>query len=462
MAARQDQGLLATLIVFVILFLFSFVAAYVGWKSYGESQQRVAGLDDDLRGARDAQSNLQAQVESLRQWIGVGQFDNADDVQKTYDEDMQRFGGTFDEASRAYRTILEYVDQEKLTLATQETATKEKLKKALEDLAAVEAAKEAQVVQFQNQMRQAKEDTASERSKFEQDRRHLEQVEQELKENLQKQRTQYEADIARLTTAVQELTDKLTKSDRAKTNLMAQVSKSSDSFEVADGRVSWVSQDGTLWVNLGSADSLRRQITFSVFDADQSDAARATKKGSIEITRVLGDHLSEARITEDDPRNPILSGDQIYSQVWQRGRKLQFALTGVVDVDDDGHSDLQLVRDLVELNGGSVDAYLDEEGKVHGEITVETRYLLLGSPPDGPNQASLIKGWNDMGSDAVTHGVEKITLDKFLSQIGYAPGDQMVQMGQGARSADFPPPAESNQGIFRPRSPLRSSVPTPY
>ena len=39
--------------------------------------------------------------------------------------------------------------------------------------------------------------------------------------------------------------------------------------------------------------------------------------------------MAEARITKDDPTNPILTGDNIYSQVWHRGKKLHFALTGV-------------------------------------------------------------------------------------------------------------------------------------
>ena len=83
------------------------------------------------------------------------------------------------------------------------------------------------------------------------------------------------------------------------------------SFDVADGRVSWVNQNGTVWINLGAADSLRRQMTFTVYDADQHDAAKAEKKGSLEVTRILGDHMAEARITEDDPKNPIITGDQV-------------------------------------------------------------------------------------------------------------------------------------------------------
>ena len=256
-----------------------------------------------------------------------------------------------------------------------------------------------------------------------------------------------------------------------RTNLLAEASKSAESFEVPDGRISWVNQNGTVWINLGAADSLRRQITFSVFDADQQDPAKTDQKGSIEVTRILGDHMAEARITNDDPRNPILTGDQIYSQVWHRGKKLRFALTGIIDLDGDGRSDMKLARDLIELNGGVVDAYLADDGKVEGEITVNTRYLVLGDFPEEANQAALQEGWQEMSDDAKTNGVEVITLDKFLNQIGYAPDDRMVQLGAGARAVDFPPqpdagplPSESRGGStqFRPRTPNIPNHPESY
>jgi hypothetical protein len=73
-------------------------------------------------------------------------------------------------------------------------------------------------------------------------------------------------------------------------------------------------------------------------------------------------------------------------------------------------------------------------------------------------------GFNQMSDDAKVNGVEVITLDKFLNQIGYAPDDRIVQLGAGARASDFPAEAEAGAGArnptrtqpqFRPRSPSR-------
>ena len=149
--------------------------------------------------------------------------------------------------------------------------------------------------------------------------------------------------------------------------------------------------------------------------------------------------MAEARITNDDPTNPILTGDNIYSQIWHRGKKLHFAITGVIDVDGDGQSDMQLARELIELNGGIVDAYLDDSGKVQGEITANTRYLVSGEVAGkGLQGQAARRHQRDVQDGSKSLGVETITLPEFLSQMGYKPQDRMVPLGIGASARDFP------------------------
>jgi hypothetical protein len=465
MAARQDQGLVFTLIAFVILFIVAFVAAYVGWKSYGESETHVAELQNQLSAAQSAVAKNQGEKEQLSTWMGVGQFDNVEDVQKTVEQDMARYAANFDESRRSYRNIVEYLAKENESISSRLVTATDSLKKTNDQLLAVEAEKEKQVAQYEAQMNAAGADAAAQRASFKKDRDSLEAKKQELLDNLAQQEAKYEQQITDLNKQLKELNLNLSKSERAKDNLLAEVSKSADSFEVPDGRIAWVNQNGTAWINLGSADSLRRQITFSVFDADNQDPAKSSNKGSIEVTKILGDHMAEAHITMDDPRDPILAGDQIYSQVWHRGKQLHFALSGIIDMDGDGHNDMKMARDLVELNGGVVDAYLEEDGTVNGEITVNTRYLVLGSFPQEARQVAMQAGWERMSTDAKTNGVEVIALDKFLNQIGYAADDRMVRLGAGARGIDFPPQPEAGaipsgprgSTPFRPRSPSQSA-----
>jgi hypothetical protein len=469
MAARQDQGLQIALIILIFLFIVSAVVAYLGWKGYGEADQRATELSNQLRDAQTQVGNLQTQNEDMRDWIGVGRTDNFEDVKKVYEDDMTAYGqAVADEDRRRYRTALESVFKEGRNTAAREFEAKNEVKELTSRLQAIEAENEKQLAQYQEQLKKKEADAASERNKFTEFRSQLEQDKKDLLSNLEKQRAELEGEIGTRDTTIKERETKIAELTRAVQHWREQVPKDTESFEVADGRIAWVNQDGTVWINVGEADSLRRQVTFNVYDADEHDADRAVKKASIEVTRLMGDHMAEARVTEDTPTNPILTGDNIYSPVWHRGKKLRFALTGLVDIDDDGASDLQLARDLITLNGGSVDAYLGDDGKMVGEITAHTRYLVLGHVPESAARANLQTGYQEMSKIATELGIETITLDQFLNQMGYKPGDRTVRLGAGATARDVPVDPESTPEIegkpsqSRPRTPYRAKVTTPY
>ena len=59
----------------------------------------------------------------------------------------------------------------------------------------------------------------------------------------------------------------------------------------------------TVWINLGRADGLEPQITFSVYSGDTDNLAKATKKASIEVTQITSDHMAE-RVVEDKNSDP--------------------------------------------------------------------------------------------------------------------------------------------------------------
>jgi hypothetical protein len=179
--------------------------------------------------------------------------------------------------------------------------------------------------------------------------------------------------------------------------------------------------------------------------------------------------MAEARITKDDPTNPILTGDNIYSQVWHRGKQLHFALTGFIDIDGDGQSDMQLALDLIKLNGGVVDAYLKDDGKIEGKIEANTRYLVLGDVPNSAVKSALAEKYHEMSKSAAEKGVQTITLAQFVDQMGYKPQDRTIHLGTGSTARDFPPRQESSvepavsAGGFRvrPLPPAPAAAPKP-
>ncbi|MCI0333329.1 MAG: hypothetical protein L0228_08920 [Planctomycetes bacterium] len=465
MAARQDQTLQIFLIVFIFLTLALAVGTYLGWRGYSEAEQRAANLQSALNEKTTQIQTQQTTIEDHQEHMGFGRSDSPESVKTAFEADMKAYNpGVSPEGSGSYRKALEAVYNDAQNAAAREAKLKEQLSELTKAMQALQGQKAAEIAKIEEARTKAQSDLAAAQNSFLQDREKMKKSETSLMATVESQKNEFEAKLAQFQTEKAALEKEIGKLADANEILKSQRKDEPGSFEFADGRISWVNQNGTVWINLGSADSLRRQVTFSVYDADQHDAAKATKKGSIEVTRVLGPHMAEAKVTEDDAKNPILTGDNIYSQVWHRGKQLHFALTGFIDIDGDGRSDMPLARELIAMNDGIVDAYLNDDGTVEGEITANTRYLVLGDIPESATQVKLQTGFHSMSTEASKLGVESITLAEFLGQMGYKPQDRTVQLGEGATARDFPARPEDESAPvsaprFRARTPYRAPAP---
>ena len=230
-----------------------------------------------------------------------------------------------------------------------------------------------------------------------------------------------------------------------------------------DGKILTVRpRSGRVLINLGSADGLRRQVTFTVYGVDVNNVAREEKKGSIEVTSV-GLHTSEAKITNDSFDDPILRDDVIYTPLWSTKTALHFAIAGSIDINDDGRDDRRIIKNLIRLNGGSVDAE-DVDGKIVGQVTPQTRYVVLGKEPsvgdsDQGDAAARRTAWSNMINQADRYGVEQLSVQELLDFIGYDGEKRTLPLGSQARADDFVPRpgAEAGQGsVFRDRGPRES------
>ena len=70
--------------------------------------------------------------------------------------------------------------------------------------------------------------------------------------------------------------------------------------------MAWIDRQ-VVWINLGSADGVKNKAKFAVADRADDEAV----KGHIEVTRLLGPHLSEARILDQEARRPIGKDDPV-------------------------------------------------------------------------------------------------------------------------------------------------------
>ncbi|QDU56406.1 coiled-coil domain-containing protein [Aeoliella mucimassa] len=454
MAARQDQTLQIALIVFAIFFVVFAALTYWFWKQWSDAEQRLTASQQEVQTQRSTAGNLQADNETLRKQMGFDPFAEQGVVDEQFQGDVDQMLGTLPEAKRNYRDGLKQMYLENQQLASSQEVDKKKIKDLETKLREVETGHQAQITRLEADKAKIEQDAATQRNQFTQARAELDQSKKELASQI----TEMEAAFDKKETDLQGQIDTLSQEARTleKTinKLQDMLAKQDPSFEVADGQITWVNQaNNTVWINLGPADALRRQVTFSVFDPNETDAGKAAKKGSVEVLRMLSDHMAECRVTDDDPRDPIMPGDNIYSQVWHRGKPQHFALTGLIDLDSDGRSDLQLAKDLIELNGGVLDAAPNAEtGKMEGEMSVETRYLVYGERSDKTNDAALRKTWDDMHADASSLGIELISVTDFMNQMGYKPEDRTVNLGSNVNANDFRPRAAPARGDLRPRA----------
>lgn len=468
MAGRENQGLQIALILFVMITVVLAVTTYI---YYRRSEEKNKAAEQALAEKKTALAEAEAHknaTELLKVTLGESSKNAAevaairtalmsstvavkDDIKKIEDKfnlNMQNFGAEWT-GEKNYITLPEHLYQviSKNNVAIAEGLVREatlrdesakavqgqaeKTKKAEEALQAALTDKEKVAADFVVARNAFTTETADLGSKIAEKGKELKEKtdtftkEKEtltkLAENLGKQKAG--------------LTDKLHK-------------MRTDVFEVPDGKLTWVNQKtSTVTVNLGSADGLRRQITFSVFGKDDTNLNKSEAKGTIEVTRIVDAHLAECRITSDSPGNPLLPGDNIFSPVWHPGQTLRFALCGLIDYNNDGKSDRGVVQGLIQANGGIIDAEVGDDGKTTGQLSVDTRYLVVGKPPTETSSDESRKGFTKFQADAEQLGVEKISVSKLLDFMGYKGEVSTVTLGKGASSTDFKP--KSGDGVIK-------------
>ncbi|MBX3412310.1 MAG: hypothetical protein KF708_06290 [Pirellulales bacterium] len=466
MAASENQGLQIALIVFVILTIILTVTTFIFYRQ--ADSYRVQSEKDKADAATASTNQRAAESENaeLKNMLGFEPTTKVDELKTTFANDMKAFAGTFPPERQFYRPALEY-----LVTSLRDTQTSLADEKVVTtDLSTRnetrEQTKETQIAEHRAAVEQAKSDVSNVTAEYQQDREKLQRQNADLAqqkaksdEDLKNLRAQLAADVKKLTDELHDTRLLLADTQRKLADL------TNETFATADGRIIDVNQrSGTVWINLGSQDDLRQQVTFSVFGPDEHNVNRTKRKGSIEVIAILGSHMAEARIVDDSVTDPLLPGDKIYTPLWHPGRMERFALAGFMDLDNDGSSDRQMVRDLITMSGGKIDAEVDDAGVRTGQMSIDTRFLVIGAERDSVNaELGRIQG------EATNLGVEKITLDKFLDHIGWKDTKRLLRYGVTEPGRFSPGPADggapSSSGNvterFKKRPPRSKPVTTP-
>jgi hypothetical protein len=460
MAARENQGLQITLIIFVMLTIVLGVTTYVFFSKYQETEKKAAASLADRDKAKQDANTTGEEFGKLKEIVGAARADRIDALEKLFGEDMKKYAAGYADEVKSYHALVETmgktIDGKKTELANAKAA----IAKLEGDFALREAGKQPQIDKFKQEAEKAGKDLEGEINTFKADRARIAKSESKLKADLETMRKQSAAEKAKMEAKVTEVEDQGKKLKAVNSRLAEEKEAlTSVKFDVPDGEIRWVNQrNGLVWINLGRADSLSRQVTFGVYPADVSDLAGGGRKASIEVTQVLGDHLAEARILDDRIVDPIIPGDKIFTPIWAPGEKRHFALAGHLDLDGDRKSDVLAVIDLIKMNGGIVDCYLDDKGKEVGKMTPNTRYLVVGDAANETNQSDMLTAVTKMLNDAKLLGAQKVQLPDLLQRMGWKSPN--AKTDSDSRNAASAKPGEGTQKkstgnvseTFEPRS----------
>jgi hypothetical protein len=462
MASSENQGLQIALIIFVMLTILLSVTTFMFFREYQEADERSRTDKDDATKASQRMRDAVTEMEALRKVIGVSDQAKLADVQATLQEDMKKFATTAPAESQFYHPALEFLSNTLNEKLAELVAARETIQQVKDDREKVEGAKQKQVAEAEENARKAEADLAAAKKAFDDERKRMKDDYDDLARQLKEKNDTFTELAEKNKKQFDELAGEKKKLESANVYLNEKIVDldPTSGFEVPDGKIVWVDQRSrSAYINVGQADGLKRQTLFSIVASDENVGADQKTKGRIEVTEILGPHFAEARIIEDRLTDPLVQGDKIYTPLWHPGRAEGFGIVGFIDLDNDGVDDRAMVRDLIRLNGGSIDAEDTQDGKQVGELNLNTRYLIEGQPP----KENAEKAYTKLQRDAGRLGVRPISVAKFLDQVGWKNQKQTLVFGRRGNANDVPPeqpdggPRQSSgsvTGAFKVRRPI--------
>jgi hypothetical protein len=390
----------------------------------GELANSKAQFDRLAKGQKDAEA-VKAVVDKLTNSKDLGWDTGANKPKSSYEDVLAKSRNDYDA-----------LEKKSQALQQSETALTKKVKELDDQLQQARKDYDAELVKANEKAktdlsddRKKIDDLRNEISRLAADRETLVKAQDDAKAKLEKAARVDKKQIAELKNTVAERTQELLA-------LKAKVSEVPSTLRT-DWQIVRMDTRGTMpYINLGSADRVKPQLTFSIHGMGLDGRPSSPSKGTLEVVNVLGDHLSQARITsvKDPNRDPIVVGDVLFNPFWNPLLKKHVALTGLYDLSTSGQRDAETgIRDFMrhlERNNVIVDAWLDpKDYTIKGPgITSQTDYLIQGELIDffGPTgernvelNKKLEKANNEMKRQAVDNGVQMVNLRNYLEMIGY-------------------------------------------
>lgn len=483
MATRENQGLQIALIIFLMITVGLAISTYYFFRQAEEQTKVALEYDGKAKAAEARSKSMYYQLEALKLMIGasklspegVGALKNGlaadegmkeiDRIKVDFDSDMALFDGSVPPESRNWRQLPSFLMSSLMKRNNDLGVAVENEKKVVADKDVAVAAEVSKVTAAMAGLDKAKTDVLAVDATFKAEVEKANKLKTDLEQTIDKGNKELAAQTAELN---KKIADEKQKTQNLITEVRSKAARIKDltneSFERPHGQVTWVNmRTNTCYINLGRADGLQRQVTFSVYDpgvntlevpnAADERKKEATKEGtkrkaSIEVTEILDEHLAECRILDDNIKNPLLPGDQIFTPAWRPGQRMQFALVGRMNVDNDREDDRNKVKNLIEANGGEIVCEVLDNGSRVGNLSVNTRFLVIGERPEDASDDKVRAAFNDIIGAAERNGVQQISVRDLVAMMGYKGTDRTVTLGTtGAAELE----KKSSDKKFRPR-----------
>lgn len=440
------------LVIFIVMSVVLGIVSYMFYRNFSDEVVKTQKLESDNQQLKRAQADADNEIQELKKVIGIDLakvFDRANPqnqatvVAASMDE-IAKFGkdaagANFQETLRKMRDAID-------SLAANRDSLNTKLAQLEAEHLAVKSVYQNQVDNHSNQAklheREKRDVIGSTEEKINaknQENQRLDKRSKDSELQLTDERDAREKERAQLNNTIAGLEMRIDKLREIIDNLEKL------SFESADGLITGVQHSsGRVLINLGEADFLKSRTTFSVYSKENPGVGRGPEdiKGKIEVTQILGPHLAEAKVIDEDLNRPILQGDLVYTPAWSPGVVEKVSLIGLIDLDGDGRSDREQLHQYLTSVGCVIDNEVDDEGHrvpENGKITVETRFLVKGKIPDMDHaltekEQALVRMMHEqqtqMEKEARINGVRVIKLSDFLSYIGFEAKRRTFLTGQ--------------------------------
>ena len=456
-ASSKPTGVHAALVIFVLIAIACGVGWVMSYKGAGSISELRKERDDAVSKQKTTETKLREREEDLKRikdlsgilFEDVGaDASNENTVLGAMKKLMTDYGGGV--VDPTLKNTMVKLNQEMRNAAM----SRDKLQEQLAVQIAQYEQKLAEVNKALDVEKKAR--TESDKGKTDADKIHQEELtkREALITDLRKEASDLQAQLDELNDSTTKKINELDKRVASLIVINKTISAELDektrvSFEKPNGQIRYVDTIGKLvWINLGDVDGIRPKTTFSVYKKQHSGVGRGTVKGAvggedikgaIEVTRVIDDHLAEARILNEDIFSPIMKGDPIYSPLWSSAHDEAFAFVGIVDLNGDKKDDRDELYEFVKTSGATIEVDIDGNGvlKINGKlaegdekpiVTEKTKFVVIGYIPDlaetadadaKQNIQKIHKYRKELEDAARERGVRIVKMSDFLNYVGY-------------------------------------------